>query len=246
VVEITAQIGWIALVSCLFAAFLGAILQRLSGQGFGMIAAPIVALMAPEFLPASLLMIGIVVGLSSSVFDLKAIDKRDIAPGFLGRFLGAVIASWIAVRITSPELLGGVVAVIVYIAIVLSILGLTAKIRPISLMIAGLSAGIMGTLTAIGAPPMAILYQNTEARRSAASQNLFFCFGMVVSVSALSWQGLVTIGHITFAAMILPGALLGLLASRPLSGRISKSSVRPISLGLAGCAATVLLLRTFI
>jgi uncharacterized membrane protein YfcA len=246
VVDILTQIGPASFLSCVFAAFVGAILQRLSGQGFGMIAAPITALMAPEFLPASLLLIGIVVGLSSSIFDLKAINKRDIAPGFLGRTLGAIIAAWIAVRITNPELLGGVVALIVYIAIGLSLLGLSARIQPVSLMIAGLCAGVMGTLTAIGAPPMAILYQNTEARRSAASQNLFFCFGMVVSVSALAWQGLVTRDHLLFAAMILPGAVLGLIAARPLTGRISKRSVRPVSLGLAGCAATILLIRTFI
>ena len=244
--DLITSLGWPALAACLLAAFLGTVLQRLSGQGFGMIAAPIVALMAPQFLPASLLLIGIVVGLSSSVFDLDAIDKRDIAPGFFGRALGAIIAAWIAVRITNPETLGGIVSIIVYIAIGLSILGITAKIRPMSLMIAGVSAGLMGTLTAIGAPPMAILYQNTEARRSAASQNLFFCFGMVVSVSALAWQGLVTAAHIGFAALILPAAIVGLIAARPLTGRIAKSSVRPISLGLAGTAATILLLKTLI
>lgn len=242
--DILTQVGWSALIICGVAAFLGTILQRLSGQGFGMVAAPTVALMAPEFLPASLLMIGMGVGLSSSVFDLEVIEKRDIVPGFIGRALGAVIAAWIAVRITSPELLGGIVAIIVYIAIALSILGLTAKIQPVSLMIAGLSAGIMGTLTAVGAPPMAILYQNTEARRSAATQNLFFCFGMVVSVSALAWSGLVGLHHFMFAAMIAPAAALGLLAARPLAGRIAKSAVRPISLGLAGCAATILLLSS--
>ena len=244
--DILTQIGWPAFIACFAAALLGAILQRLSGQGFGMIAAPIVALMAPDFLPASLLLIGIIVGLSSSIFDLEAINKTDIAPGFIGRALGAVIAAWIAVRINSPELLGGLVAIIVYIAIALSILGLTARIRPISLIIAGISAGIMGTLTAVGAPPMAILYQNTEARRSATTQNLFFCFGMVVSVSALAWQGLVGLNHVTFAVLILPGAVLGLIAARPLKGWISKSAIRPISLGLAGCAATILLLKSLI
>jgi uncharacterized membrane protein YfcA len=178
------------------------------------------------------------------MFDLRAIQPRDIAPGFFGRFIGAMVAAWIAARILHPEILAGVVAVIVYIAIGLSLLGLTAKIRPASLVLAGFFAGIMGTLTAIGAPPMAILYQNTDARRSAASQNMFFCFGMAVSVFALCWQGLVGADHLSFAAMILPGALAGLLAAQLLSGKFSRTSVRPVSLSLAGCAATVLLLKT--
>jgi uncharacterized membrane protein YfcA len=245
-VEIFDQIGTLSVLGCVVAAFLGAILQRLSGQGFGMIAAPIVALLAPEFLPASLLMIGIIVGLSSSVFDLSVIEKRDLPPGFLGRFLGAIIAAWIAVRLSNTDVLGVVVALIVYAAIGLSLLGLTARIAPLSLLIAGLAAGIMGTLTAIGAPPMAILYQNTDARRSAATQNLFFCFGMVVSVSALSWHGLIELKHLWFAAILLPAAVLGLIVSQPLSGRMSKAAVRPVSLGLAGCAATILLLKTLI
>ena len=244
--EIIAQIGVFNLAGCLAAGFFGTILQRLSGQGFGMLAAPVVAILAPEFLPASLLLLGIIVGLSSSVFDLSAINKSDLAPGFIGRFIGAIFAAWIAVRLTQTEALGAVVALIVYAAIALSLLGLTARIAPLSLLIAGLAAGIMGTLTAIGAPPMAILYQNTEARRSAATQNLFFCFGMVVSVSALAWQGLVTTEHLGFSALLLPAAILGLITAHPLSGRIAKSAIRPISLGLAGSAATVLLVKTLI
>ena len=61
-------------------------------------------------------------------------------------------------------------------AVGLTVLGLTFPISTGSLFVAGGVSGVMGTLTGIGAPPMAILYSSVETRRSAATQNAFYGF----------------------------------------------------------------------
>lgn len=231
---------------CVAAVLLAAFVQRLSGQAFGMIAAPLVALVAPEYLPAGLLLLGIVVGLSSTAVDLSALAPKEIGPGFFGRALGGVLAALIAARLASTDTLSLLIGAVVLIAVALSVLGWRVAIRPVTLVTAGVAAGLMGTLTAIGAPPMAMLYQYEPAKRARAMQNAFFFWGMCVSVLALWWQGLVTQAHLVFALSLLPAIGVGLVISMPVAKRMEKQTVRPYALGLSTVAALVLIVRTVV
>ncbi|MBV0910789.1 TSUP family transporter [Rhodobacteraceae bacterium ASV31] len=218
-------------------------LQRLAGQGFGMVAAPLMALVAPAFLPATILLIGFVVGVGSTVVDTSSIARRELPAGFAGRILGAGIAAWIAASVAQPEVFAVIIAGGVYLGIALSLLGVRVPIVGATLFSAGAVAGVMGTLTGVGAPPMALLYQNEERRRSAAMQNVFFAFGMVVSIGALGLAGLIGVRHLAFAAALVPFALVGLRAARPLSRRMARQSIRPYALAFAGTAATILVVK---
>jgi len=236
-------LGWGGYLFAAGAVFAGTMLQRLAGQGFGMIAAPLIALVAPQFVPASLLLIGAVVGFGSTAVDRAAIAKSELVPGFAGRALGAVAAAVIAANLADVGMLSVLVAGMVYLGIVLSVVGVRVAINPVSLSLAGVVAGIMGTLTAVGAPPMALLYQHEEARRSAAMQNTFFAWGMIVSIAALSVAGLIGLRHLVFSASLLPFALLALWLVQPLARHVAKERIRPYALALAGLAATVLLAK---
>ncbi len=221
----------------------GTMLQRLAGQGFGMIAAPVVALVAPQFLPATLLLVGIGVGLSSTAVDVRALTLKELPAGFAGRALGAVLAAMVAARLANDAAaVALVVAVVVYLGVALSLVGLRLRITRVSLFTAGLTAGLMGTLTTVGSPPMALLFQHQEARRAAAMQNAFFFWGMTVSLAALTWQGLVTLPHMVMAFTLLPVVPAGIFLARPLAARFARASIRPVALGLAALAATALIL----
>ncbi|MDB4558639.1 TSUP family transporter [Amylibacter sp.] len=230
-------------LSCFFAVTLSSGVQRLSGQAFGIVAAPLIALVAPQFLPAGLLLLGITVGLTSTAVDFSALTRAEIIPGFFGRVLGAVIAAMIAASITNVDLIAGLTGVAVLIGIALSLSGLRIAIRPVSLIIAGVTAGLMGTITAVGAPPMALLYQYEPAKRARAMQNAFFFWGMCVSVLALTWQGLITSKHLIFAASLLPAIALGLAVSMQLAKHLERHAIRPYALGLSIIAATTLIAR---
>ncbi|NKB26346.1 MAG: TSUP family transporter [Rhodobacteraceae bacterium] len=209
------------------AVLLGTMLQRLAGQGFGMIAAPLVALVAPEFLPATLLLIGLVVGMTSATLDASAIRWADVPSGFAGRALGAALAAAVATRLSDPQMLAAVVAGAIYLGIALSLIGVRVAIRPATLFPAGVVAGVMGTLTAVGAPPMALLYQHEPARRSAAMQNLFFFFGMFVSLAALGAVGLINTRHAALAGVMLPVVAVALLGAQRLAPRVQRAEIRP-------------------
>ena len=238
-----AALDWGVWAVAVLAVFAGTMLQRLAGQGFGMLATPMIALVAPEYLPASILLMGLVVGLASATIELSAVTRAELPPGFAGRTLGAVVAAWIAASLVDTGVFALLVAGVVYLGIALSLIGVRVAIRPVSLFSAGVVAGIMGTLTAVGAPPMALLYQHEEARRSAVMQNTFFAFGMIVSIAALGVAGLIGLRHLLFAAILIPVVLVALAVAQPAAKRVAKAQIRPYALGLAGLAATVLLLK---
>ena len=229
--------------ACFCAVTLAAGIQRLSGQAFGIVAAPLIALVAPQFLPAGLLLLGITVGLTSTAVDFSALTRAEIVPGFFGRALGAVIAAMIAAAITNVDLIAALTGCAVLVGVALSLSGLRVAIRPISLIVAGIVAGLMGTITAVGVPPMALLYQHDPAKRARAMQNAFFFWGMSVSVLALAWQGLITSKHLIFAGSLLPAIALGLAVSMPLAARMERHTIRPYALGLSIIAATTLIGR---
>ncbi|MBF9031185.1 TSUP family transporter [Rhodobacterales bacterium HKCCE3408] len=229
---------------CAAAVAIGALVQRIAGQGFGMIAAPLVAIAAPTMLPASLLVLGFVVGWRATAADRRHLDWSELPWGMAGRTAGAVVAAILAGRLLDGGGLGVAVACTVFAAIALSLMGLRLAITRTSLVLAGLAAGVMGTLTAIGAPPMAILYQHEARARSAAMQNAFFLFGMAVSIGTLTLAGLVTVPHLAFAASLLPAVAIGLWVSEPVGRMATRLPARAIALGLSGVAATVLLVRS--
>lgn len=232
---------WLA---CAGAVVVGATLQRLSGAGFGMIVAPIMALTAPDWVPGTILLTGFVVGIGSIQSTRGAIVTKDLLPGFSGRLLGGVVAASFASVVVGSPALPVAVACIVLFAVALSLAGANLAITPGSLFGAGFTAGIMGTLTGIGAPPMAILYSRVEPRRSAATQNAFFGFGMIVSIIALAVAGLIRGPQIVFAASLVPLVPLSFFIARPLAKRLERGSIRPLALGLATISAITLLVKS--
>lgn len=230
-----------AWIVCAVAVVLGTTLQRLSGAGYGMIVAPMMTLVAPDWVPGTVLLIGLVVGLGSIMSGWHAIDKRDLPAGFSGRLLGAIVAASVASIVVGSVALPIVVACIVLLAVALNLVGLQLAITSTSLFGAGFTAGIMGTLSGIGAPPMAILYANVEARRSAATQNAYFGFGMAVSIISLIAVGLIRTPQLAFAASLAPLVPLSLFIARPLALRVERGSIRPWALGLSTISALILL-----
>ena len=233
--------GVVALLA--LAVFAATLTQRLSGQGLGMIGAPAVAILAPSHLPATLLLVGLVVGLGAISLDLSAVNWREARPVLAGRAVGGFLGAAIAAMVVDPAVFSVVVAVIILIAIALTLSGLKVAITPVSLSIAGMSAGVMGTLTAVGAPPMAILYAGEEAKRSRAMQNLFFLWGMMWSIGSLTALGLVDLSDLILAVTLAPAAVLALFVSRPVARLMDGRSIKPYALGASGIGALTLLWR---
>lgn len=231
-------------VVCAITVFIGTLVQRLSGAGYGMFAAPVMALVAPEWVPGTVILVGFIIGSGALLNTRDAVEWKDLPPGFAGRILGTAIAAYIATAVVGTDALAIIVGLVVLFAVSLTVLGLTFPITKSALFVAGGVGGLMGTLTGIGAPPMAILYSNVEPRRSAATQNAFYGFGTLISILALSVAGVLTLPQLAFAASLAPLVPVALRTSRPIAARFERGAIRPWALGLATVSALALLARS--
>ena len=154
-------------------------------------------------------------------------------PGFAGRILGTNLATYISTAVFGTDALAIIVGVDVLFAVSLTVFGLTFPISKHTFSTAGGVGGVMGALTGIGAPSMAILYSKVEARRSTATQNAFYGLGTVISIVALSVAGFLTLPQLAFAASLAPLVPQALRTSRPLAARFERGAIRPCALGLA-------------
>ena len=94
------------------AIFVATLTQRLSGQGLGMVGAPVVAIIAPEHLPSTVLILGLLIGAGAISLDVSAINWREARPGLAGRAVGGFIGAGIAALVIDPDLFAVIVAII--------------------------------------------------------------------------------------------------------------------------------------
>lgn len=219
-------------------------IHRLGGQGFGTVVAPFAALIAPEHVPATVLLLGLVVTVAGVGLDFREARFREVAPAVLGRLLGTIPAVLLVGALAGSQALGVAVALMILLAIALSLAGLKVRRTGATLLGAGALSGFMGTLTSVGAAPMGLIYQDEEARRARGVLNAYFMLGVIFSIGGLAIGGLVTAGHLALSAALTPLVLLGVALAGPLARRTERSSIRPLALGLAGFAALLLIARS--
>src|SRR5690606_7138379 len=128
-------------------------------------------------------------------------------------------------------------------AVVMSLRVLAVPVTPATTAGAGFASGTMGTATAIGGPPVALLYQHHEGPVLRSTLAVVFAVGTMVSLGAQAVAGVVAAWHLARAAALLPGTIAGLLASRVIARRIDGRPLRPAVLAYAAATAVVAIVR---
>jgi hypothetical protein len=96
-------------------------------------------------------------------------------------------------------------------------------------------------VAAIGGPPIALVYQHASGPTLRATMALYFMLGTVLSIVALWLAG--TFGHheLVLSAVLLPGTVVGFVASGPARRLVDGGRVRGLVLAAASLSALVLL-----
>jgi uncharacterized protein len=231
-------------LACLAAILVSSATHRVSGQAFGLICAPLIALAAPSHIPAVILLCGLPVMIYSIKWDWTEVRWREISYAFAGRVAGAIVAATVIALMADKNFISVCVAVSVLLGVAISLTSFAVAISPLSLLVAGFLSGAMATLTSVGAPPMALLYQRVSFGHVRATLNAFFLFGALASVGALLVYGLIKRSDVALALALLPAIWLGTLAGDVALKRLTITSLRPFTLVISTFAAVVLLLRT--
>jgi uncharacterized membrane protein YfcA len=223
----------------------GAAVQGTVGLGLGLVAAPVMALLDPTLVPATILLVTSVLPVLTSARELQGVDWSGLGYALTGRLPGVVLGSWIVVT-QPPRTTAVVVAVVVLGAVVLSATSWDARPTPRALLLAGVVSGVSGTATSIGGPPVAMLYQHESGRTLRSTMGMYFLVGNVLSGSALALAGQIGQRELLRALALLPFLLAGFLLSGPLRGRVDGPRLRAAVLVLSAASAVALLVRTLL
>ena len=225
---------------------LAACVQRLSGMGFGTIVAPIAALIAVEYTPASILLLGVPISAAGMGLDLRRDQISEIAPAVLGRLLATIPAVFVVEALAGGGGIGVFIALAILAGVALGLLGVSVEKTRTSLFCAGGLSGFLATISSVGAAPMALIYQNDAAKAARGGLNAFFFLGLLFAIAGLAAKGLIEPHHVRLALFLSPAIGVGLLVAWPLAKYVDGGALKPWALGLSSAAALTLLAKSLL
>lgn len=223
---------------------LGAMVQSSVGFGFGLVAAPVLLLIDPAFVPAPMLTAGLTLTILVAQRERRSIDLLGLKYAIAGRVLGTIPAA-LVITIMSKVLFDSVFAGMVIVAVILSTVGLSVTPTRGTTFTAGALSGFMATISSIGGPPIALLYQNAEGPRFRATLSGFFVVGVILSLVALALVGRFGVEEFMMGLILVPGILLGFALSGFVVKWVDRRGVRPAVLTISFFSAVAVLWRTF-
>jgi uncharacterized membrane protein YfcA len=222
--------------------FLAACLQASSGFGMGMLAAPVIAIIDPALLPATLILLALLVTVMVTVTERQSLDLRGTGWALAGRLPGSIVGAWL-VAVSSKEGLAWVVVAVVLTGLVLAGRGWAPRPRRVNLIAAGAASGIMGTATSIGGPPMALVWQGHEGPRLRGTMSAFFMVGSIISMTMLWLAGAVTPHMLVLALWMVPAVVAGYAASRYVNRFLNPRRLKALALGASALGSVLLILQ---
>lgn len=224
---------------------LGALVQGLVGLGVGLVAAPMITLLAPDLMPAALLLVALLMPLVMLVHEHHEIDWRGLWWSLPSRIPGTAVGVWL-VATFSDRGLGIVVGTMVLVSVVATYRAIEVPINRSTLLGAGFVSGVTGTATSIGGPPIAVLYQHRPAHQIRSTLAVYFLIGAALSLIGLALGGAVEGRHLWFAAMWTPALLLGAWSARAVRRITDPASIRLGVLAVCAASAVALLVRSLV
>lgn len=220
-------------------------IQGLVGVGYGMVAVPILALISPALVPVPQLITVIPLTVLMAWSERSDIDLSGVGWLLGGRIPGAAIGVGL-LAIATQQFLDAFIGVVVLLAVVVMVRGLSVRITPISQFGAGVASGATGLVASIGGPPTALLYSGEKAATIRSTLAAVFTIGVLFTIAVRFATGNVAESDVGVAAALLPGVFLGWFASTRLKDRIPQNLVRKAVLALAAVAAIGLIIRATI
>ncbi|BBY26221.1 sulfite exporter TauE/SafE family protein [Mycolicibacterium sediminis] len=224
------------------AVLLASCLQASIGFGMGMLAAPVVALVDPGLIPGTLIMLATLVTLMVVIRERTAIDVSGTGWALMGRVPGTVAGALLLTAI--PErALAILIAAVVLGGVFITSLGWVPELRRRNLVLAGATSGVLGTATAIGGPPMALVWQRSTGPELRGTMSSFFLIGSLLSLGMLAMTGAVDAHTFGTFATLLPACIAGYALSRVVNRLFDQRRQRWTAIAVSALGAAVLVVQ---
>jgi uncharacterized membrane protein YfcA len=237
------KISLASLIYIFLVSTLGATLQGSVGFGLGFVAVPLLAVIDPRYLPGPLIMAALVLTILLAHREHESIQLKGITWILVGRLIGALIGIRLLVLIPK-EYLSLTFAGMVILGVILSVSGLRLDLKPKNLLSMGTLSGLMATTSAIGGPPLALIYQYLKGPEFRGTLSGIFVVGAIFSLLALSTAGYFAFKELKLALILLPGIVSGFFLSKYTAKILDRGFIRPAILTFSMLSGIALLIKT--
>jgi uncharacterized membrane protein YfcA len=219
---------------------LGALVQGAVGFGLALVAVPLLAIIDPRLVPVPMLLLATAHAMLTLRREYRDTDWSGVGWALLGRLPGIALGV-LAVALLPPRWFGLAVAVTVLTCVALSVVRWRPRPTVPALLVAGVVSGAGGTASAIGGPPVALLYQDAHGARVRATLAAYFAAGSLLSLAGLLVGGQFSSDAVRAAAVMAPFMIAGFALSGPARRFLDHGWTRPAVLALASGGALALL-----
>ena len=220
----------------------GAVVQGAVGFGLNLVAVPLLVLIDPRLVPGPVLVAALVLTILVLRRERRAVDFAGLGWAFAGRLPGTELGV-AALLMLPPSSLSLVFAGLVLIAVLMSASGMRLRPTRGTLLIAGALSGFMSTTSAVGGPPMALVYQDAAGPRLRGTLAGYFVAGALISIFALTVAGRFGAAEARASLSLLPGVVIGFALSARAARKLDAGYIRPAVLLLAGVASMTVIVR---
>jgi len=225
------------------AAILGAFVQAVVGLGMGLVAAPVVGILAPSLVPTLPLWLALLISGLMLAGERAHVDWRSLAWALPARVPGTVVGAWLVLAFTEEQI-GVALAVMTLVAVGVAVRAARIPVTPPTLVGAGFGAGVTGTATSIGGPAIALLFQREPPEVMRSTLSVFFFVGVLLSLAGLGLSGSISSESWQVALVLAPGVVVGMLVGRAVRDRIHRDAFRAGVLLVCTASAVTLLVRS--
>ncbi len=169
-------LGPVEAIAVFLNATIAAVVQSAAGFGLALVSAPLLLLIYGPFVPGPMMAAGMVLTTFILVREHQHVDVSGVTFALIGRVAGTAGAAGFLL-VASEASFDIAFAALVMFAVILSAAGVRPRPNPRNAVIAGTLSGLMGTISSIGGPPMALLYQSSGAARLRGTLAGYFLLG---------------------------------------------------------------------
>lgn len=239
---INSQIGLDSLLLGMLIIMSATVVQYGVGVGFGLLAGPLLALLNIEFVPVPVLILTFITSVSAALAEWRLVKVDQLKSCVGGRILGSILAAMLLGFMPDEKSFMLMFGVVVGIMVLVSVGGLKIPFNLVTIGLAGFVSGVTATITSVGGPPMAAVYQNQKPKDARPTLQVFFAMGSFASFMVLVIMGYVKTTDFLIATCLLPGTIAGFLLGPKLRPFFDKN-FRPWILGIAAIASVLLIQR---
>lgn len=220
-------------------------LQGAIGFGFALLSVPILTIIDSAYTPVPILIVALIMAMANFVRERADLDLSGVGWIIGGRVPGAVAGAWM-LTIATERTLAIVIGLIVLVAVAVLVSGTEVELTNGNRLVAGVISGFAGAASAIGGPPVALLYRELRGPVIRSTLGAVFTVGIVINLVILSIAGVVSTADVTIAAMLIPAMFVGFIASGWLRAHVEGPRIRQAILGVSALAAVMLLTTSLV